>query len=66
MIRAVVFLAVIACAWAFAPSGVRMSTRSSLKMNLDEESIGALPPVGFWDPLGTPSRLLDGQVFSLS
>ena len=43
----------LAIAVAFAPSNFRMSSRGALKMAFDEESSGVLPPVGYWDPLGT-------------
>lgn len=45
----------VAAAEAFRPSG-RMMSSSKLSMKKAtsgfEEEIGALPPVGFWDPLG--------------
>lgn len=44
----------VAAAEAFRPSG-RMMPSSKLSMKASsgfEEEIGALPPVGFWDPLG--------------
>lgn len=47
-----ILASLLASAVAFAPQS-RMSTRSSLKMAFDEESSGVLPPVGYWDPLGT-------------
>ena len=53
MYRVIVLLAcLLATANAFAPMG-RVSSRSALKMSFDEEASGVLPPVGYWDPLGT-------------
>jgi len=50
MIRATLFVASIIGAAAFVPS-VPVQKASSLSMSFQNE-IGALPPVGFWDPLG--------------
>ena len=50
MFRALVILASIVGAVAFAPAP-RAARASSLKMNF-EEAIGAQAPLGFWDPLG--------------
>ena len=44
---------------AFAP--MARSPRSSLKMSYENE-IGALPPTGFWDPLGL-SKDIDAATF---
>ncbi len=44
---------------AFAP--VARSSRASLKMSYENE-IGALPPTGFWDPLGL-SKDIDAATF---
>jgi hypothetical protein len=52
MYKVIALVALLASAVAFAPSS-RMSARTSLKMAFDEESSGVLPPVGYWDPLGT-------------
>lgn len=49
MFRAIALLASLISAAAFSPS-TRVSRGSALKMAYD--GIGALPPVGFWDPLG--------------
>lgn len=54
MFKATAVLAMVAAAEAFRPSG-RMMSSSKLSMKATsgfEEEIGALPPVGFWDPLG--------------
>ena len=32
---------------------MRSSARQTAKMAFDEEASGVLPPVGYWDPLGT-------------
>jgi hypothetical protein len=53
-----ILLSLLATATAFAPMG-RVSSRTALKMSFDEESIGILPPVGYWDPLGLAA---DGDV----
>jgi hypothetical protein len=50
MFRALAILASIIGAAAFAPAA-RMARSSALKMSFTDEA-GALPPVGFWDPLG--------------
>jgi len=55
MFKATAVLAMVAAAEAFRPSGRVASSGMKLSMKsasgFDEE-IGALPPVGFWDPLG--------------
>lgn len=51
MFRATAILASFVGASAFAPAP-RMAARSALSMSFKDE-IGALPPVGYWDPLGT-------------
>merc|ERR1719263_2125184 len=53
-----ILLSLLATATAFAPMG-RVNSRTALKMSFDEESIGILPPVGYWDPLGLAA---DGDV----
>jgi hypothetical protein len=50
MFKVIAILASIASAAAFAPARVA-SKASALKMTFENE-VGALPPVGFWDPLG--------------
>lgn len=45
---------------AFAPAS-RVATSSALKMGFESE-LGALPPVGFWDPLGL-SKTADAAKF---
>ena len=50
MFRALVVLASLISAAAFAPVARRM-TSSSLKMSFENE-LGAIAPVGFFDPLG--------------
>mmetsp|Transcript_21277 Transcript_21277/g.35640 ORF Transcript_21277/g.35640 Transcript_21277/m.35640 type:complete len:202 (+) Transcript_21277:38-643(+) len=50
MFRTLAILASFVSASAFAPAG-RVATSSALKMGFESE-LGALPPVGFWDPLG--------------
>jgi len=50
MFRSIAILASILGASAFAPTG-RVSQPSALKMSFENEA-GALPPTGFWDPLG--------------
>ena len=47
-----ILASLLASAVAFAPTS-RMSSRNALKMAFDEETSGVLPPVGYWDPLGT-------------
>ena len=49
MFRAIALLASIVSAAAFSPN-TRATRVNALKMAYD--GIGALPPVGFWDPLG--------------
>jgi hypothetical protein len=53
MFKLVLIAALVASTVAFAPTGRVALARpsSSIKMAFDNE-IGALPPVGFWDPLG--------------
>jgi hypothetical protein len=51
MFRALAILASFVGAAAFAPARMARSS-SALKMSFKEE-VGALPPTGFWDPLGT-------------
>jgi len=56
MFKATAVLAMVAAAEAFRPSG-RMATSTKLSMKTGfEGEIGALPPVGFFDPL----KLSDG------
>lgn len=43
-------LASLIGASAFAPAG-RVSRVPALKMGFEDE-VGALPPTGFWDPIG--------------
>ena len=43
-------IASLVSASAFTPSA-RVARSSALKMSFDNE-IGALPPTGYWDPLG--------------
>ena len=51
MFRALAVFASLLSVAAFSPAA-RMSSRSSaLKMSFEGE-LGALPPVGYWDPLG--------------
>ena len=50
MFKLVAVLASLVSAAAFAPARVA-SRAASLKMSFEDE-LGALPPVGFWDPLG--------------
>ena len=59
--------ALLASASAFSPMG-RMSSRgsSSLKMAFDEESSGVLPPVGYWDPLGTCLVANYGGIYAIN
>lgn len=50
MFRTIAVLASLVSAFAFAPMG-RVAKSSVMKMQF-EETIGAQPPLGFWDPLG--------------
>jgi len=50
MIRAIAAASVIATVLGFSPVG-RVQYQTSLQMAFDNE-VGALPPTGFWDPLG--------------
>ena len=50
MFRTIAILASLVSAFAFAPMG-RVAKSSVMKMQF-EETIGAQPPLGFWDPLG--------------
>ena len=54
MFKATAVLAMVAAAEAFRPSGRMATSKLSMKKATSgfEEEIGALPPVGFWDPLG--------------
>lgn len=54
MFKATAVLAMIAAAEAFRPTGrMAASTKFSMKSSSGfDEELGALPPVGFWDPLG--------------
>lgn len=45
------FFALMATVAAFAPLATRPMRSASLKMGYENE-VGALPPVGFFDPLG--------------
>ena len=54
----VLLVCLLAAVNAFAPMGrvsssMRSSARQIAKMAFDEEASGVLPPVGYWDPLGT-------------
>jgi hypothetical protein len=59
MFRFLAILASIVGSSAFTPS--RVSRSSALKMSYENE-LGALPPVGFWDPLGL-SKNIDEETF---
>jgi len=48
--KSVIFAAAIGSAAAFAP--VPVAKTSATALNAFEDEIGALPPVGFWDPAG--------------
>jgi len=61
MFRAIVFVASLIGASAFAPSTSRVVS-SSLKMSAFENEIGVLKPTGFWDPLGL-SENIDQETF---
>ena len=50
MFRLATFVALLAFATAFAPTG-RVASSTAIKMQF-EEALGAQPPLGFWDPLG--------------
>jgi hypothetical protein len=60
MFKFIAILASLATATAFLPVS-RVSTRSALQMGYENE-IGALPPTGFWDPLGL-SKNIDQDTF---
>lgn len=51
----------IASAMAFAPVAKKSSVSTSLNAVSFADKVGALPPVGFWDPLGlaTSEKLFD-------
>ena len=61
MFRALAILASLVSASAFAPAS-RMASSSALKMSYANE-IGAIPPVGFFDPLGLSSNI-DAETFA--
>ena len=52
---AILFILSAVCVTAFRPiisrSTSTIATTSTMKMSFENEA-GALPPVGFWDPLG--------------
>ena len=50
MFKAIILLASLIGASAFSPAG-RVARSTSMKMSFENE-VGALPPTGFWDPLG--------------
>ena len=61
MFRALAILASLVSVAAFAPAS-RMASSSALKMSYANE-IGAIPPVGFFDPLGLSSNI-DAETFA--
>ena len=61
MFRALAILASIVSVAAFAPAS-RIASSSALKMSYEGE-IGAIPPVGFFDPLGLSSNI-DAETFA--
>lgn len=60
MFKTLLALAALVGSSAFSPAG-RAIRSSALKMNFENE-IGALPPTGFWDPLGL-SADIDQETF---
>jgi len=50
MFRILIAITSLLAVFGFAPSA-RMARSASLQM-ISPSEIGALPPVGFWDPLG--------------
>ena len=61
MFRALAILASLVSAAAFAPAS-RIASSSALKMSY-EDQVGAIPPVGFFDPLGL-STSIDEATFA--
>lgn len=61
---AVIVLSLLATATAFAPSARSRATTSALKMADFSKEIGAMPPLGFWDPLGL-MKDTDQETFDL-
>ena len=59
MFKSVIIASVVASAIAFMPS-TRMATKSAISMNSD--MVGALPPVGFFDPLGLSKDLKPAEL----
>jgi hypothetical protein len=51
MFRVTVLLASFLAAAAFAPARISRAS-AGLRMSFESE-LGVLPPVGYWDPLGT-------------
>ena len=52
MLSSVVFITLLASIAAFAPMASKVASLSKMRMSYETE-VGVLPPVGFWDPLGT-------------
>ena len=61
MFRALAILASFVSASAFAPAS-RIASSSALKMSYENE-LGAIPPIGFFDPLGLSSNI-DAETFA--
>jgi hypothetical protein len=56
MFRLAVVALLAATASAFAPSAMRASKSSTLKMSYESEA-GAIGPIGFFDPLGLSANI---------